>query len=731
MADVTSEFSGKALIVDDDFSIRLLACATLEQAGFQVEAVDNGPDAIALLETYAPDIILLDVLMPGMDGYLTCQEICKHPFGVDIPVLMMTGLDDFESIQRAYQFGATDFITKPIHWLVLPHRVRYIIRSSNVHKALKKSEARLSHAQTIARLGSWEWDIASDKLFWAAEVFRIFDSDPLEFNGIFSTFINSIHPLDREIVNAAVETAIITGRPLRIDHQILLQNGTERFVSTEAEIQYDSAGHPCKMAGTIQDITERKQAEKKILHLAYHDNLTGLPNRMLFNEKLEKALALAKRRKRKVALLFLDLDRFKVINDTLGHSIGDSFLKKVAKRLQRLIRTTDYLALDDDFRMVARFGGDEFSVLLEDIVTSQDASKVAQRILEGTSLPFNIHAQELLITTSIGISIFPDDGTDAVTLIKNADSAMYHAKEIGKNNFQFYDPVLNARSTELLKLERNLRKALEREEFSLLYQPQIDVHTCSIIGIEALIRWDNPELGLIPPATFIPLAEEAGLITAIDKWTINAACVQIKSWREEGLPPVKVAVNLSGHDFSQISLVETVIEAISQNEISPNLLEFEITESIVMKNPGETIQTLSTLKKMGFFLSIDDFGTGYSSLSYLKKFPIDTLKIDQSFIRDLPEADSASIVQAIIAMANSLNMNVIAEGVETEEQASFLTANGCWYMQGYLFSPPVTSASIAHMLMRQKEDSSVCTNIPTRFVANRESRFTAARIPHP
>jgi len=277
MNDATSEFSGKALIVDDDVSIRLLASAALEQAGFQVEAVDNGPEAIALLETYAPDIVLLDVLMPGMDGYLTCQEICKHPFGADIPVLMMTGLDDFESIQRAYQSGATDFITKPIHWLVLPHRVRYIIRSSNVYKALKKSEARLSHAQTIARLGSWEWDIASDKLFWAAEVFRIFDSDPLEFNGTFSAYLNSIHPLDREIVNSAVETAIITGRPLRIDHQVLLQNGTERFVSTEAEIQYDSAGHPCKMAGTIQDITEWKQAEKKFFIWLIMTILQGCP----------------------------------------------------------------------------------------------------------------------------------------------------------------------------------------------------------------------------------------------------------------------------------------------------------------------------------------------------------------------------------------------------------------------------------------------------------------------
>lgn len=703
MNDCPAKFSGKVLIVDDDFFIRLLARETLGLAGFQVEDVDNGPAAIALLETFAPDIILLDVLMPGMDGYLTCQEICKHPLGANIPVLMMTGLNDFESIQRAYQIGATDFITKPIHWLVLPHRVQYIIRSSKTNKELKQSEARLSNAQTIARLGSWEWDIVSDKLFLDDKVFHILAIDPLVFNGTFHAFLNSIHPLDREVVNSAVETAITTKRPLSIDHQILLPNGTERFVSTEAEIQYDSSGRPCKMAGTVQDITDRKQADKKIRHLAFHDNLTGLPNRMLFNEKLEQTLSMAKRHKRKFALFFLDLDRFKVINDTLGHSIGDSFLKKVAERLQRFIRTSDYLAFDNDSSMVARFGGDEFTVLLEEIDSSQGASKVAQRVLEDMNMPFTLHGQEVRITTSIGISIFPDDGTDAATLIKNADSAMYHAKELGKNNFQFYDPALNANSRELLRLEFNLRKALEREEFTLLYQPQVNVQTGLIIGLEALIRWVNPELGTTPPAIFVPLAEEAGLITTIDKWVINTACKQIKSWRAEGLPPVKVAINLSGYDFSQASLVETVNEAISSNEISPNLLEFELTESIIMNNSMEMIKTFNTLKKMGFFLSIDDFGTGYSSLSHLKKFPTDTLKIDQSFIRDLHETDSASIVKAIIAMAHSLNMNVIAEGVETEQQMVFLMENGCWCIQGYLFSPPVTSASIAHMLMEQKK----------------------------
>lgn len=441
MSDDPVRFSGKVLVVDDDAALLMVVREVLEQAGYEVLAVTSGEVALTSLENFLPDIVLLDVLMPEMDGYATCLEIAKHQFGADIPILMMTGLRDLDSIQRAYTIGATDFITKPIHWFILPYRVQYIIRSSKTNKKLKQSEARLSHAQTIARLGSWEWDITSDTFSWTNELLHILAIDPLLFDGTFQAFLNAVHPADKEFVDTSVKTAITTRRPLSIDHQITMQNGVERFVSTEAEIQFNSAGCPCKMSGTMQDITERKQAEKKIRHLAYHDTLTGLPNRILFNERVERALSRAKRLGVKFALLFMDLDRFKLINDTLGHNVGDVFLKKVAERLQKLIRDTDYLALDSS--LIARFGGDEFTILLEGVAAQQDASKVAQRFLEDINTPITLDDHALQITTSIGISIFPDDGTDAVTLIKNADSAMYFAKMMGKNNFQFYAPELN------------------------------------------------------------------------------------------------------------------------------------------------------------------------------------------------------------------------------------------------------------------------------------------------
>ena len=442
--------------------------------------------------------------------------------------------------------------------------------------------------------------------------------------------------------------------------------------------------------GIIRDVTERKRAEERLSYLATHDALTNLPNRTLFIDRLEQAVSRAPWRKRLVAVLFLDLDHFKRINDTLGHNLGDLFLKAVAERLKGCVREGD---------TVARMGGDEFTVVLADIAETRDVPKIAQKVLDAFSKPFRVDGHELFTTTSVGISLYPNDGDNAEVLLKNADAAMYRAKEEGRNNYQHFSPAMNVRALEHLALENNLRYALEREELLLHYQPQVDLKTGRVIGMEALLRWQHPDLGLVSPAQFISLAEETGLIVPIGEWVLRTACAQNKAWQEAGLSPVRVSVNLSGRQFFQKNLFEMISRVIRETGLDPNSLELELTESFLMKKAESNIATLRELSAMMVRLSIDDFGTGYSSLSYLKHFPIHSLKIDQSFVRDITtDPDDAVIVTAIVTLAHSLCLKVIAEGVETKEQLEFLRSLQCDVMQGYLFSRPLPAEEATKLL---------------------------------
>jgi diguanylate cyclase (GGDEF)-like protein/PAS domain S-box-containing protein len=425
----------------------------------------------------------------------------------------------------------------------------------------------------------------------------------------------------------------------------------------------------------------RKQAEERIRHLAHYDELTGLANRSMFSQHLSNAIAKARRNGTQLAVLFIDLDRFKNINDTLGHGAGDSVLKEVAERLHGCLRESD---------TVGRLGGDEFVVLLEEMPQSMHSAEVAQKILAAIARPFALDLQEFHLTASIGISTYPADSEDRQGLLKNADVAMYRAKELGKNNFQFYSAQMNIHNLEHLALESSLRRALERNEFVLHYQPKIDIRSGRIIGMEALVRWQHPTRGLIPPKQFIPLAEETGLIVPIGEWVLRTACAQNKSWQEQGLPPLRIAVNLSARQFNHENLLQDVARVLNETGLDAAFLELEITESMVMHDPEHAIELLKKMKTMGISISIDDFGTGYSSLSYLKRFPIDSLKIDRSFIKDLPlDGDDAAITQAIIAMAHGLKLKVTAEGAETSEQLSFLSTHKCDEMQGFYFSKPL------------------------------------------
>ncbi|MEW6003252.1 MAG: EAL domain-containing protein [Nitrospirota bacterium] len=452
---------------------------------------------------------------------------------------------------------------------------------------------------------------------------------------------------------------------------------------------------------TCEDITTRKQFEDQIIYLAYHDTLTSLPNRYLLKDRLRQAIAMAKQHNQIVAILFLDLDHFKGINDTFGHDMGDMLLKAIADRIAKFVRAGDTVArlsTESLENTVARLGGDEFIILLTEINIEQDAAAVAQRVLDMLSEPFTIGNNEIFINASIGISLYPHDGEDIDTLLKKADIAMYHTKDMGRNSFHFYSESMNIAISERYAIESKLRKALERNEFQLFYQPYVDVSNGRIIGLESLIRWiqiDSMEEVL--PNMFIPIAEETGLIVPIGEWVIRTACTQNKAWHTAGFEPMPVTVNISGIQFRRKDFVETVAQILSEVSLDPQYLELELTESTIMQKTEETVDKFKKLKAMGVRISIDDFGTGYSSLSYLKRFPLSTLKIDRTFIQDV-DKDNATIAKAIIALGHSLNLKVIAEGVETKQQAAFLSEHDCDGMQGCLISAPLDANKITGLL---------------------------------
>ncbi len=472
-------------------------------------------------------------------------------------------------------------------------------------------------------------------------------------------------------------------------------DGTRHEVICNKAVFLNPDGTPGGLVGSILDITERKRFEEQLMYQANHDSLTGLPNRNLLNDRLNHALAYDGRHRELLAVMLIDLDNFKVINDTMGHSSGDVLLLEAAKRLQHCVRQYD---------TVARLGGDEFVLLLTDVEHVQSLAKISDKILALFKVPFLIDGREIFVTASIGIAIYPADGVTADTLLKNADTAMYHAKELGRNGYQFFAEEMNVKVQERLIMETRLRKALERREFYLLYQPRVDVESGAIAGVEALLRW-RPEGGdVIMPDEFIPLLEETGLIVQVGEWVLRAVCLQGMAWQAAGVPPLIISVNVSARQFHQKNLPEKIEEILLETGFPSRLLEIELTESIIIQDVEETILKLDRLKEMGLRLSIDDFGTGYSSLSYLKRFPIDILKIDRSFVRGLmTDPDDATIVSTIIAMAHNLKMNVVAEGVETSRQLQFVDQHGCEEVQGFFFSKPITPDTLAELIISRKQ----------------------------
>jgi len=685
------------LHVDDDLSSLMMAEGALEEAGFDVVQAIDGREALDRFREHEPDLIIMDAVMPVMDGFESIARLRALGNGAHVPILMITGLDDLDSITRAYDVGATDFLTKPINFFILPHRVQYMLRAKFTADALRASQAKLDNAQRIARLGHWEWRPGSGEMTWSREFGRILGLGTDMLAGHWNHLILRIANSEREELAASMRLAATEGRAVSLEFPLTEDEDAVRTLRLEAEPVFGEDGRCTHMLGTLQDITERTDAQAQIHTLAYYDLVTGLPNRAQLHEQLRVVLKNAARMEEEFALLFLDLDHFKQVNDTLGHDAGDELLSQVAQRLVSIVRESDtigHLGDDSPDHTVARLGGDEFVVLLGRIGRAEDAARVARRIADTIGEAYTIGETEVRVTTTIGIAVYPADGRDAEALLKHADVAMYHAKEQGRNGYQFYSRGIHEKALARFSMERELREGIGAGQLALLYQPKVRLADGSVCGAEALVRWNHPEKGEICPAEFIPLAEETGLILPIGQWVLREACAQRQRWTEAGMVQFPIAVNCSAVQFTRGNLIDDIDEAIASSDLDPRWLEVELTESLLLKDRESGIAALESMKRLGIQVSIDDFGTGYSSLSYLKRLPVDKLKVDKSFVKDLAtDKGDAAIVSAIVTLSRNLGLTVVAEGVETAEQYEILDGFGCHEAQGYLISWPLPVAA--------------------------------------
>jgi len=857
------------MIVDDDRSARLIIKTALKQSTFDILETTNGSEALELFVEYQPDLVLLDVIMPQIDGFEACRRIRTFPNGETVPIILMTASDDFEAIAKAYDAGATDFFAKPITPQVLRERLRYMLRASATTKQLHRSQELLSKAQAVAALGSFSYEPGSPNLEVSEEFLDIIGPVDKNHPVTWDVFWEKIHPQDKENLTPFLEKAYHLGTNFKQDIRLVGHPRGERFVMLQIDPETNSDGNVLRLIGIIQDITERKLSElyetdqnfvmqsivrkeplrkilfeiagllerqrpqslaalcqieenqiqmmlspslpehfcqsmaetvlspnngtcaaaaylgepavadnvttspfwknrqkealshgfyssasvpvfsgkgqilgtvcmlqrriyhannedldlmkriadlialameqknlsRQLVYQASHDPLTGLINRGALIQWIAGILKQYSRKKTFGAYMLIDLDRFKHINDSLGHHLGDLLLQDVAERLRHCLRDSDLLS---------RVGGDEFVVILPEIKEEEDAVRAALRILDSFKLQFSLEEHKLSVGASIGITLFPKDAEDEINLHKNADIAMYVAKNEGGNRFHFFNNEMHEAVMQRLQIENDLRKALERDEFELHYQPQLDLKSDKLMVLEALIRWNHPVWGRILPAHFIPVAEDSRLIIPIGKWVIQEACRQNKAWQEQGFAPIRVAVNVSAIQFTETDFAKIVQEALSETRLDPFWLEVEITETVVLKDLEKANANLYKLRELGVTTTLDDFGTGYSSITYLSKLPLDGIKIDRSFIRDLEisptleNGKNVNFMKAFATLAQNLNLSLVAEGVETEDQCNCLKNLGYTIGQGFLFSMPLPANEIRKFLQsgpRKSENS--------------------------
>jgi predicted signal transduction protein with EAL and GGDEF domain/DNA-binding response OmpR family regulator len=688
----------RVLLVDDD-EVKLMLCTSaLQTRGFVVTEATRGEHALDLLERLQPDLVVLDALMPGLDGFDTCRALRQRPGFEQVPVLMLTGLDDEASIQRAFDAGATDFFVKSGQWTLLAGRLRYLLRSSRNRIELEHSKTRLARAQDLARMGSLEWRIEQAEPQLSDEARRVLGIAHGERER-WRDLLRLAAPVHRVALVRAIQQAMRNETVLLHDVPVCLGPGAApRTIHIEAEPQFGTTGAVVGYTGIVQDVTERLVARERIQHLANFDPLTDLPNRNQMLQRTERAIEHAQQARHLVALLQINLDRFKVINETLGHMAGDELLKEVSLRLRGCVRHNAAI-VDADAKLtgngahqsleaVGRLGGDEFIVLLPEVADADEAELVAQRVLSALETPFLVGGQECFVSASIGIALFPRDALSAADLVRHANVAMSAAKAQGNNAWVSFHPSLAGKGRERLELESALHKAIERNELVLHYQPKVDVRQARMVGVEALMRWQRGGV-LVPPGDFIPVAEASGLILAMSEWALREAARQARRWQDSFGFADSIAVNMPVKMFERTDLVDMIHDAVTAAGVPHSAIKIEITETGLMKDLHDVIPTLHRLNAIGVEISIDDFGTGYSSLAYLTTLPISEVKIDRSFVKDLgKQPKSAAVVSAIMALARSLRLRVVAEGVETADQMETLHRLGCGMMQGFLFSKP-------------------------------------------
>ena len=686
------------LIVDDDPVARSLMQDTLEDEGYTVIEASDGLEACRRCEETVPSLMVVDAMMPNMDGFELCRVLRDRAETRHVPILMATGLDDVASIANAYEAGATDFVSKPVNWLLLCHRIRYMLRGARALEDLRQSQESLEVARKLERAQSARFAAAlsnmSQGLCMVGADERLIVANT-HFQEIFELPMDAVVP-GRSMIETLRSSPLFSPESdsspnagLQDYLDLTLQRRSSLLVKELANGRTITITHEPMASGgfvdTFTDVTEQKRTEAQIKHMALHDHLTDLPNRVLLRQRMEQAMHRAQRGER-CAVLYLDLDQFKGVNDTLGHLIGDALLKAVSERLSRLVRSTD---------TVSRLGGDEFAIIQTDIESPRAATNLATRILRELAVPFDVAGHHVVVGVSIGIAIAPLDGDDPDELFKSADIALYQAKNDGRNRFRSFEIEMNALMQTRRELESDLRQALAANELELYFQPLVNLAKEEITGFEALLRWNSPTRGMVSPGQFIPIAEEVGIILQIGEWVLHEACRQAASWPV----PLKVAVNISTTQFNGRNLVQTVMHALEESGLDPTRLELEITETVMVQDFDKTLSVLHKLKDLGVSISMDDFGTGYSSLSYMRSFPFDKIKIDQSFIRDIGKnAESMAIIRAVTSMCDSLGVTVTAEGVETSQQLNLLQAEKCTEIQGYLISKPRPAREIAGLI---------------------------------
>ena len=679
--------TGHILVVDDNDSIRNMLCLHLKRKGYQLSAAVDGREALESVRKNQFDLVLLDIDMPGMNGLEVLKALREKNTSAELPVVMVTANTRSEEIVGALSLGASDYLTKPIDFPVALARINTLLSHKRAEESLRESEERYALAVLGANEGLWDWNLKTNQFYYSPRWKAMLGCEENLIGTSPEEWFIRIHPEDRARVKQEMEAHHAGQTPhFENEHRMLHKDGTYRWMLARGIAVRDVQGKAYRMAGSQTDITEGKVA----------DVLTGLPNRILFMDRLGRSMERAKYRKGYLfAVFFLDLDRFKVVNDSLGHLIGDQLLIATACRLQACLHTGD---------TIARLGGDEFTILLDDIREVSDATRIAERIQGQLSIPFNIHGHEVFTTASIGIALSSTGYDRPEDLLRDADTAMYRAKALGKARYEVFDRAMRESAVERLQLETDLRRALEREEFRVYYQLIVSLDDGRISGCEALLRWQHPTKGLISPSEFIPVAEETGLIVPIGRWVLLEACRQVHVWQQRfhSESPLTVSVNFSSKQFMQPELVDQMKQILTHTGLEPHTLKLEITESLIMENPEAARALLLQLKALHIQLGIDDFGTGYSSLSYLHRFPIDRLKIDRSFVNRMGlDKENSEIVRTIVTLAHNLGVDVIAEGVETKEQLALLRALKCKYGQGFLFSPPVDGQKAEALIEEQ------------------------------